>query len=178
MFIVGFLVVGGILNLSFSLKSKMPTGYVVLPDKPSCCDDCSCLTHDVCITCKKCVWATECTELKGTLRPNTLKLVYAGGAVAGSSFSLNAMVKGGKKDSHYLLELDLPNGFASENKNPVVIEVKAGEITVIPFVIDVKEHVAEQEHVIAGRLTSPVWKTVSVAQAKVEVSWDNSNQGN
>jgi hypothetical protein len=167
--VLGFLAVAGIIYESYYL-TDMPSGYAVLPAVPSCCGDCSCARKDVCYVCGGCCWASGCTECVTGIGSQGFKLVNPKRVADDSSFNVNAVVKT-NEDRKLLIDLRLPNGFALESKSPVLVDLRAGEPEVVVFRVHVKEHVAEQDHIIRAIALDSYYGEFSSAAATVNVYW-------
>ncbi len=172
--ILGVLTVAGILYESMSLPADMPSGYAVLGATPACCGDCSCSSPDVCYVCPVCCWASECTSCDGGIGSEGFKLVHSGRVRNGESFTVNAVFRS-MEDREYLLELKPPNGFRVESKNPVIVDLEAGEAVVLPFQVRVLPGVAEKNHILRAEVVDSGWNVVNSAEARVSVYWENES---
>jgi hypothetical protein len=170
--IVGLLVVAGIIYFAIPSSPEIITGYVIPGQNPGCCSDCSCPSKEACSVCDKCIWTGECSTFWGGLNPEGLELVHSGRVEDGTSFTLNAVVHS-QKDGQLLLNLRMPNGFSAEGGNSVPISLKAGKTVVVPITVNVKENVAETDHLIRADLVDYNWRLLSWAEASVTVWWNH-----
>jgi hypothetical protein len=170
---VGFIVVAGILYISFSAGFGEPSGFAVAGSPAPCCGDCSCVASEACLSCGgRCVWTSDCARFYGGLNPEGLELIGPGRVRDDETFTLNAVLDP-PKDGRILLLVRLPNGFEVVGQNPTIASLKAGTVSQTPFRIRVKEHVAEQDHKILVESIDSDWKVVSHAEATVNVWWEN-----
>ncbi|MBD3388507.1 MAG: hypothetical protein GF416_05495 [Candidatus Altiarchaeales archaeon] len=171
-FVLGLLTLTALTLENSLISSEMPSGYAVLEGGlSSCCDDCSCPGPAICYSCEGCCWTGDCLDCGRGLGSDGMKLVYDPRVADGSSFSFNVVLSS-LDDRRLLLELKLPNGFRSESENPVVVDLKAGEVEVVPFELHVVEGVAEKDHKVAAELVDSSWRIVSTAEGMVSVYWE------
>lgn len=167
----GLFLVGGILYEAFAAPVAVPSGYLAASGVTSCCGDCSCTSQEICLGCGRCVWTSRCLSPTESQTPGGLSLEYANRVADNSSFVLNAIVYP-KSDGKMLVALELPRGFNAD-RDAVTVDLHAGEMKLVPFVIYVKEYVAEQDHTVGVDLLTPDLKTVSYAEGKVSVYWEH-----
>ena len=166
-FLIGMLSVAGIAYISSALEHNLPSGYFVF-GAPSCCDECSCLSEEVCKACGSCCYTAGCGICGGGQGGGVLELVHSGRVLDGGSFTVNAVIRYPVRQS-FLVELEPPNGFYVDGNNPVKVELDSHEMKVVPFNVIVREHVAEQDYIVRARLVDSNWNVVSSAEAVVSV---------
>lgn len=144
-------------------------GYDPADENP-CCSDCSCVGENACAACHGCCFTNECRNCVQDLGTSPFALIHASRVESGSSFTVNVALIS-ESDKRYLVELQLPNGFRAQDENPIVVDLMGNWAKVVPFTVSVRDHVAEQDHIVRAKIMDSDWETVSEMEGVVSVYW-------
>jgi len=103
--------------------------------------------------------------------PHDLVLINTPRVQDGTTFVLYVVVLS-KTDSPLSMNVKLPNGFHLEADAPPPRILKAYEPQIVALTINVKNFVAEQDHLIRVEMTNNEGEPVSSAETSVNVWWD------
>lgn len=165
-------IVFGVLATSISWSSQPPVGAFFMIPAPDCCKDCGCEDRQVCLMCPSCVFLGRCSQGLRTGDESGFRLMAQPRARAGQSFDIVAVIDSKGHDGGSLaLAWDLPPGFYAKDHGHTVIDPDTKSKHAVSKTIYVREHVAQQQHIVRARLYDEHFKDLAFAEIYISVYW-------